>query len=204
MTRYYSEIVAKQGLDLSMKMMIERVPMQAQVLDVGCASGYLAAPLREGRSCPVVDGIEIAPKDAAIARTRCRMVLEGSASDPRTYAALPDRYDAVLFGDVLEHLPQPEEAQVAVRAVLAPNARIISSIPNVAHHSIRWELLCGRFNYSDLGNHSGDGANWVSARRALTTELWDGESDGCSSFPSFVSQTLLEARDFFDSTERSA
>jgi len=147
----YSGLVSNHGLGLSMLMMIERVPHGARVLDVGCASGYLAEPLKQTRGAKVVDGIELNPADAVLARKVCRNVVQGSAIDPATYAKLEGPYDAIIFGDVLEHLPEPSDAIRAARTVLAPGGAIIASIPNVAHYSIRQSLLAGEFQYADSG-----------------------------------------------------
>jgi 2-polyprenyl-3-methyl-5-hydroxy-6-metoxy-1,4-benzoquinol methylase len=151
MSSVYTVQVATHGLGLSMSMMIERVPRGARVLDVGCASGYLAEPLRQMRAAKVVDGIELNRDDAAIARKTCRNVVIGSAEDPATYAQLEGPYDAIIFGDVLEHLPNPSAAIRAARPLLAKGGVAISSIPNIAHYTIRASLLEGKFEYADSG-----------------------------------------------------
>lgn len=147
----YTRQVNTHGLGLSMVMMIERVPQGARVLDVGCASGYLAEPLRSTRGVEFVDGIELNPSDAELARKVCRNVVVGSAEDAAAYAKLDAQYDAIIFGDVLEHLPNPANAIRAARSVLAPGGAVISSIPNIAHYSIRKQLLGGRFDYAESG-----------------------------------------------------
>ena len=151
MSSVYTRAVEIHGLGLSMRMMIERVPQGARVLDVGCASGYLAEPLREHRGCPYVDGVELDPADAALARRSYRNVVVGSAEEAATYARLAGPYDAVLLGDVLEHLRDPAAVLRHVRALLAPDGVVVSSIPNVAHYSIRAQLLQGHFDYADTG-----------------------------------------------------
>jgi 2-polyprenyl-3-methyl-5-hydroxy-6-metoxy-1,4-benzoquinol methylase len=151
MSSVYTLQVQTHGLGLSMTMMIDRVPRGARVLDVGCASGYLADPLRDLRGVAYVDGVELDPRDAAIARQRCREVTQGSAEDPATWRKLKGPYDAILFGDVLEHLRDPAAALKAARPLLAPGGVVISSVPNVAHYSIRAHLLEGRFDYADSG-----------------------------------------------------
>jgi 2-polyprenyl-3-methyl-5-hydroxy-6-metoxy-1,4-benzoquinol methylase len=147
----YTTQVETHGLGLSMTMMIDRVPRGARVLDVGCASGYLAEPLRRAADAAYVDGVELNASDAAVARRVCREVVEGSAEEPATYARLRGPYDAVIFGDVLEHLRDPAAALAGVRPLLAPGGVVISSIPNVAHYSIRAQLFKGSFDYADSG-----------------------------------------------------
>ncbi len=167
----YTRQVATHGLGLSMLMMIERVPLGARVLDVGCASGYLAEPLKKERRASFVDGIELHESDAALARKVCRNVVVGSAEDPVAYAKLDGQYDAIIFGDVLEHLMNPAAAIRAARTVLAPGGVAISSIPNVAHYSIRAELLAGRFDYADSGIL--DRTHLRFFTRSSIIELWE-------------------------------
>jgi hypothetical protein len=59
--------------------------------------------------------------------------------------------DAIVFGDVLEHLVAPEKALRAVLPVLAPSGVVVASIPNVAHGSVRLRLLDGDFSYTEVG-----------------------------------------------------
>jgi 2-polyprenyl-3-methyl-5-hydroxy-6-metoxy-1,4-benzoquinol methylase len=60
-------------------------------------------------------------------------------------------FDLVVFADVLEHLPDPIRLLRNVHSLLNPGARIVISVPNVAHLSVRVQLLFGRFRYSDRG-----------------------------------------------------
>jgi hypothetical protein len=62
-----------------------------------------------------------------------------------------EKFDVVIFSDVLEHLVDPSEVLRAVRPLIAPGGYVCSSIPNIAHGSIRLALLAGRFDYAELG-----------------------------------------------------
>jgi 2-polyprenyl-3-methyl-5-hydroxy-6-metoxy-1,4-benzoquinol methylase len=57
----------------------------------------------------------------------------------------------VVLADVLEHLPDPVRVLRSVHSLLNPGARIVVSVPNVAHVSVRAQLLFGRFRYSARG-----------------------------------------------------
>lgn len=65
--------------------------------------------------------------------------------------ALPGGFDAVVAGDVLEHLAYPERFVARIRDALRPGGVLLVSVPNVANIVIRVELLCGRFEYRDRG-----------------------------------------------------
>jgi len=121
------------------------------VLDVGCAHGHLAEALR-ARGCRVV-GVEQDPEDAARARTHCEQVLDCDLEQPGWTAPLTGRrFDVIVFADVLEHLRDPARVLREACQLLAPGTgMVVASIPNVAHVSVRLELLLGSFRREALG-----------------------------------------------------
>ncbi len=147
----YSRAVTLRGLGRSHQLVVELVPAGATVLDVGCAGGYLAAELL-AHGAVAVDGLELDPDDAEAARAVCRTVFEGSIEDAGVAAVVPAAaYDAIVLADVLEHLRAPEAALLALVPKLRQGGRIVVSVPNVAHWSLRLSLLRGRFRYEDTG-----------------------------------------------------
>jgi 2-polyprenyl-3-methyl-5-hydroxy-6-metoxy-1,4-benzoquinol methylase len=170
----YADLVARHGLAASHRLILEAVPAGARVLDVGCASGYLAAPLAE-RGCRVT-GVEADLSAAGAARAVCERVIEGDVEAPdvraacERAAAVEDHaaageaasaggdaahalrgFDAIVCGDVLEHLRDPWDTLAFLHTLLAPGGRVVVSLPNVAVWSARRELLRGRFPYADHG-----------------------------------------------------
>jgi len=130
-------------------MQIEAVRPGARVLDVGCASGYLAERYA-ARGCRVF-GIESDAANAERARRFCENVVVGDIENANDRAELPGPFDFVVFGDVLEHLRDPWAVLAATRALLADDARVIASIPNIAHWRARREIALGRFPYAESG-----------------------------------------------------
>lgn len=149
MSAPYGELVVRHGLSPAHRLLLDAVPAGARVLDIGCATGYLAAELR-ARGCDVV-GVEADPEAAAAARARGIEVVEGDLEDPAVLSVLPGDRDRILFGDVLEHLRAPVAALAAARDLLAPEGRVLASLPNVAAWHARRELLRGRFPQDDHG-----------------------------------------------------
>jgi O-antigen biosynthesis protein len=127
------------------------VPQGARVLEFGCATGYMSEVLGTRNGCTVT-GIEISPEAAEIARERCDRVIIGDAEE-LDYEELfgKERFDAILFVDVLEHLKEPAVVLGRVRPFLSRKGAVIASIPNIAHGSVRLALLAGEFRYRDLG-----------------------------------------------------
>lgn len=119
-----------------------------RVLDVGCSSGYLARPL-VARGCRVW-GVELDGVAAAEAREVCEEVLVGDVETMELPFA-DGSFDAVLCGDLIEHLRDPERFLARVRPLLAPGGRIALTTPNVANWAMRLSLLAGRWRYTDRG-----------------------------------------------------
>lgn len=154
----YAALVSEHGLSESHKLVLAEVPDGTRVLDVGCATGYLAAELTR-RGC-VVDGVEFDPQAAEQARGpgRCREVVVGDLESPLTceaVAAMTGRGasgpDVIVCADVLEHLRDPWSVLAWLRTLLAPGGRAVISVPNIAHWTARRALLRGRFDYTDFG-----------------------------------------------------
>jgi 2-polyprenyl-3-methyl-5-hydroxy-6-metoxy-1,4-benzoquinol methylase len=129
--------------------MLEEVPDGARVLDVGCATGYLAARMST-RNCSVV-GFERDPACAAAAEEHCEEVILGDIESESDRARIRGRFDVVLLGDVLEHLVNPWNALLYTRSLLSSSGLVVVSIPNVAAWPVRLSLLRGSFEYADFG-----------------------------------------------------
>jgi hypothetical protein len=57
----------------------------------------------------------------------------------------------LLAAAVLEHLKHADRLLRQSRELLKPGAKVIVSLPNVAHYSMRLRLLRGKFDYEDYG-----------------------------------------------------
>src|SRR5258708_34767405 len=72
-------------------------------------------------------------------------------------------FDVIVFADVLEHVADSSSfLQLAHRALL-PAGRVIASVPNVAHWSVRVDLLRGRFDYQPTGIRDATHLRWFTA-----------------------------------------
>lgn len=125
---------------------IAATPMS--ILEVGCSSGYVGATFTaKGHR---VTGVEPDPAAADAARAVLDEVFTGGIGDFLD-AAEGRRFDALLFGDVLEHLADPAATLRRCAQLLAPDGRVGISLPCATHGSIRAMLLGGRWDYGDYG-----------------------------------------------------
>jgi 2-polyprenyl-3-methyl-5-hydroxy-6-metoxy-1,4-benzoquinol methylase len=131
-------------------LMVELVGGNKRVLDVGCATGYLARTL-VGKGC-TVSGFEADPAAAEEARPALEQLVVGDVERTDLAEAFgAGHFDVVVFGDVLEHLRDPLTVLRGAKTLLAPGGTVVASIPNIAHGSVRLALLHGRFDYQPLG-----------------------------------------------------
>lgn len=138
---------------------IDMIPKGARVLDVGCGTGSVSVHL-VGNAAGSLVGVE--PNEARAARARERGI------DARTGILTPalikelGTFDVVVFADVLEHLPDPYAMLELAKTALAPGGRIVASVPNIAHWSVRTQLLRGRFDYRPCGIMDATHLRWFT------------------------------------------
>jgi 2-polyprenyl-3-methyl-5-hydroxy-6-metoxy-1,4-benzoquinol methylase len=131
--------------------LVALVPSTAvRVLDIGCASGYLGRELMRTRQCEVW-GVDANPDSAAAARAAGYSDVLCADLDSPPALPWPEPFDAVLAGNILEHLRNPENILGRVRELLKPGAPLVVALPNVANAKVRVDLLRGRFDYTDTG-----------------------------------------------------
>jgi len=143
-----------------------------RVLEVGCSTGYISEFLVKERGCRVV-ALEINHAAAVVTRERTGIeVIEPRGDDPN----LPNEYDAafdvILCADVIEHTQNPAAFLRQLLRYLHPEGRMILSVPNVAHWTCRWKLLCGRFEYEPVGIMAGEHLRFFT-RDSLSRLLTD-------------------------------
>jgi 2-polyprenyl-3-methyl-5-hydroxy-6-metoxy-1,4-benzoquinol methylase len=127
------------------------VPFKARkVLDVGCGFGALGKLLVSERGC-VVHGVEHNPKARQyLAEVYANYVIGDIESS--VYKFADERYDCIIFADILEHLVDPLGTLKAYSALLAPQGAVVASIPNVRNLALLFDIIIrGRWQYKNSG-----------------------------------------------------
>lgn len=119
------------------------------VLEIGCDCGANLAAVKNRFPKAKLFGIEINRLAAEIAASVAEVCV-GNIEN-RNFDFKDVKFDYILFGDVLEHLRDPEGTIGYCRNLLKENGRIIASIPNLMHYSVIYELINGNFTYRDTG-----------------------------------------------------
>ena len=147
-----------------------------RILDVGCGAGAGIADGKARHPDWLVTGIERDPDLAAEARRRCDRLLEGDLNEalPELIAS-GERFDAIVLGDVLEHLDDPFRALGLCRSLAVPGTRLLVSVPNAGHLSVVRDLLMGRFDPVPAGLCDAGHVRWftrASLAEALEATRW--------------------------------
>jgi SAM-dependent methyltransferase len=121
-------------------------PRSRRLLDLGCWVGFLLAEARE-RGWEAV-GVE--PSQFASAYARERLGLDVRTGDLLTSPLPLAYYDAVVMGDVIEHLPRPGEALDRMAALLRPGGVGWMALPDAGSRVAR---ALGRRWWSVIPTH---------------------------------------------------
>jgi SAM-dependent methyltransferase len=103
-----------------------------RLLDIGCGSGeFLTLARQRGWH---VEGVEVSPRGAALARRR-GLTVHADVESLKT-----DTYDAVTLWNVIDFFPHPLEQMRQIRRVLAPGGVALTRAPNAVFQLAAWRL----------------------------------------------------------------
>ena len=131
--------------------LIRLVPASTRdVLSIGCGGGRTELKLmQDGYN---VLGVEMNTEAANEARSHGLEVIKGAAEDVVRDGLGDRRFDCLLFGDVLEHIREPEAVLAGLKPYLRPGGRIIISVPNFRNWRLFFDLgVRGKVFYQDSG-----------------------------------------------------
>jgi SAM-dependent methyltransferase len=124
----------------------ERIPIfQAaigrgrRVLDLGCRSGALTRHFLDGNE---VVGLDV--DAAALAKAAALGITPVQANVEEPLPFEEGAFDAVVAGELLEHLQFPDALVAEARRVLAPGGVLVGSVPNAFRLQSRLRFLLGR------------------------------------------------------------
>ncbi len=119
-----------------------------KVLDVGCNTGYL----KKLSAANEFYGLDFNKKYLKVAKANGYEETYFSNLNQDTPPKISEKFDVLVFADVLEHLLDPSKVlRFFLKKNLTKNGLVIISLPNVANVLIRFKLLLGKFNYTENG-----------------------------------------------------
>ncbi|MDR1361628.1 MAG: glycoside hydrolase family 99-like domain-containing protein [Holosporaceae bacterium] len=125
-----------------------------KILDVGCATGDFAVALSERKTCKIW-GIEYNAGSVKIAKSTGAFVdvfqIDLNFFSVEKFSDFQGFFDYIVFGDILEHIQDPLSIVEQFKTLLKKGGLLLLSIPNVAHSSIKGNILLNNFDYTEYG-----------------------------------------------------
>lgn len=143
-----SEYDLKEGEGSSHSVILDMLRGQppSRILDLGCSGGLLAEKVRKlGHYIVGVDVTEIPGVRDRVDEFHLLDLAAGAQQD------LGHAYDAVILGDVIEHLPDPLATLRRAAQLLRPGGEVLVSVPNFGHWYPRLRVATGLFGYDRRG-----------------------------------------------------
>jgi SAM-dependent methyltransferase len=152
-----------------------------RLLDLGCWVGFLLAEARERGW----EGVGIEPSEFAAAYARERLGLDVRTEDLFSAELPAESFDAVVLGDVIEHLVDPGAALERIAGLLAPGGVLTMMLPDAGSRLARrmgakwWSVIPTHVQYFTrgsmgtlLGRHGWDLLEVDSSPKAFTVRYY--------------------------------
>ena len=126
-------------------------PDGKKILDVGCGNGLMGSLYKQKNN--KYFGIDIAYDMKNVAGKRLDKFYNSDVTDYKKITKLlgKEKFDMIIFADVLEHLADPVAVVNFYKNFLKKEGEICISVPNIAVFYTRIGLLLGKFNYGPCG-----------------------------------------------------
>lgn len=119
------------------------------VLEIGCDCGATLWGIKKSFPNSTTYGVEINEAATKIANCFTEAIVGNIEDENLPYEK--NSMDYIIFGDVLEHLRNPEKTILYIKSILKKDGYIIANIPNLMHISVIDSLLHGNFTYTETG-----------------------------------------------------
>jgi methionine biosynthesis protein MetW len=140
------------------------IPLGSRVLEIGCGTGILGEVLRH-RGDYHYEGIEPSKARAKMAKSK-GLSIHNMYLDETTIHEF-DTFDVIVLADVIEHLEAPHRLLGLVSEIMHSKSFVIVSVPNIAHWSIRINLLAGHFQYTETGILDSTHLRWFTVQTLI-------------------------------------
>ena len=134
----------------SISKLLKLIKPSSRVLEFGCANGHMTQYMREELKCSVC----IVEYDKESFNIAIKYASDGICSDIMNFewlTAFHEKFDYIIFADVLEHLSDPGKVIKSCRDVLKDEGSLLVSVPNIGHNDILIKLIQQKFEYTEIG-----------------------------------------------------
>ncbi|MEJ1365050.1 MAG: class I SAM-dependent methyltransferase [Candidatus Sedimenticola sp. (ex Thyasira tokunagai)] len=122
-----------------------------RILELGSGPGSMTRLLADNQ-CRVT-ALELDQEAIKIVAQYCEQVYPCDLNDPKWHSILSglDKFEAIVAGDVLEHLYDPWSILESLHSLLNEDGHVVISLPHLGHNAIVACLLTGDFEYQPWG-----------------------------------------------------
>lgn len=129
--------------------LLEMCDWHGMVLELGCDTGLMAKTCKEQYPDVCWIGVDLNRKSLFQAKLSADMAI---CTDIHSLPFSDTvKFDRIVCGDVLEHLPYPWEILKTLHQWLKPDGLLIASVPNVGHWTMIEDLLNGCWDEAPSG-----------------------------------------------------
>jgi len=153
--KYYNETRTNYGANtLRRKKILKLISNRGnfenkRILDVGCASGYLAKEFKKDGNFVV--GVDISEKFTKQLKSELdQFFVLNVESDDWPAEFLENKFDLIICAEILEHLFDSDEFLRRLKQILKPACRIIITTPNFLVWNNRLRMLFGHFGEKEI------------------------------------------------------
>lgn len=131
--------------------LLNKIENRSVILEFGSATGRFTRFFSEDKGCKVY----IVEYDKAAYALSSRYAVDGLCCDADSllwkdyFKGI--EFDYIIFGDVLEHLREPDKVFKESVSLLKDSGKIIFSIPNAAHVDVMLNMFYNDFKYTSTG-----------------------------------------------------
>jgi 2-polyprenyl-3-methyl-5-hydroxy-6-metoxy-1,4-benzoquinol methylase len=129
---------------------VSKLDNKKKILDVGCNRGFIGHVLKDHGFDGEILGID---KESDYKKAVLKVGYDNfqTINIENQLDKIKTKFDVIVIGDVLEHLIEPVKTLKSLAKKLTDEGKLIISLPNIANFYIRWQLMMGKWEYSDKG-----------------------------------------------------
>jgi len=151
--RYYNEVRTDYGMNSLRRQKVLNLSgkdlSNKRILDVGCASGYLAKELK--RDDNFVAGVDISEKfKDQLENELDQFVVMDVESDNWPKEFTDNKFDLIIAAEILEHEFDQDGFLKKLKSILSPEGEIIITTPNFLVWNNRLRMLFGQYGKKEV------------------------------------------------------
>lgn len=151
MLEFYYDHLRRDIIDFIEKNKIDKKLIHTDCLEVGCGSGVTGSYIKNKYHVKNYVGVELNSNAYEVANQNLDKCYNGDIKYLLENELKGQKFDAVLFFDVLEHLYDPWDIINKATSILKKDGIIILSVPNASHYLFAGNLMLGKINYNPNG-----------------------------------------------------